>query len=156
MVELADARDSKSRVRKDVRVRPPPPAPKKRESKMDSLFFDGSPAASNDSLRSNARGKSLPLSRSPHANLAVGSDLDCPGAPLRQKKPAAFRLRSGGESSSSVGSFFLSEPGVSRWTPGSVMEDASDLNCSCASNTTTPSGAVVFGILLKGVEPEGT
>ena len=28
VVELADARDSKSRVRKDVRVRPPPPAPK--------------------------------------------------------------------------------------------------------------------------------
>ena len=27
VVELADARDSKSRVRKDVRVRPPPPAP---------------------------------------------------------------------------------------------------------------------------------
>ena len=27
MVELADARDSKSRVRKNVRVRPPPPAP---------------------------------------------------------------------------------------------------------------------------------
>ena len=29
VVELADARDSKSRVRKDVRVRPPPPAPNK-------------------------------------------------------------------------------------------------------------------------------
>ena len=28
VVELADARDSKSRVRKDVRVRTPPPAPK--------------------------------------------------------------------------------------------------------------------------------
>ena len=27
VVELADARDSKSRVRKDMRVRPPPPAP---------------------------------------------------------------------------------------------------------------------------------
>ena len=32
VVELADARDSKSRVRKDVRVRPPPPAPKSRSA----------------------------------------------------------------------------------------------------------------------------
>ena len=32
VVELADARDSKSRVRKDVRVRPPPPAPKSRRA----------------------------------------------------------------------------------------------------------------------------
>ena len=31
VVELADARDSKSRVREDVRVRPPPPAPRRKD-----------------------------------------------------------------------------------------------------------------------------
>ena len=41
----------------------------------------------------------------------------------RQKKPTALRFRRGGESSVSVGSFFLSKPGVSRGTPGLVMED---------------------------------
>ena len=41
MVELADARDSKSRVRKDVRVRPPPPAPKNTAEKdaFSAVFF---------------------------------------------------------------------------------------------------------------------
>lgn len=39
VVELADARDSKSRVRKDVRVRPPPPAPRKKPSKCWVFLF---------------------------------------------------------------------------------------------------------------------
>ena len=42
VVELADARDSKSRVRKDVRVRPPPPAPMgflKCEVVFEKAFF---------------------------------------------------------------------------------------------------------------------
>ena len=47
----------------------------------------------------------------------------------RQKKPTALRFRRGGESSVSVGSFFLSETGVSRGTPVSVMGNGSDLDC---------------------------
>ena len=39
VVELADARDSKSRVRKDVRVRPPPPAPKNQHFRQEVLVF---------------------------------------------------------------------------------------------------------------------
>ena len=39
VVELADARDSKSRVRKDVRVRPPPPAPKNQHLRQEVLVF---------------------------------------------------------------------------------------------------------------------
>ena len=50
-------------------------------------------------------------------------------APPRQKKPTALRFRRGGESSVSVGSFFLSETGVSRGTPVSVTGNGSDLNC---------------------------
>ena len=64
--------------------------------------------ARDDPLRSNAKGASPPLSRSPHADLKAGSDLNCPGAP-RQKKPTALRFRRGDESSVSVGAFFLSE-----------------------------------------------
>ena len=41
VVELADARDSKSRVRKDVRVRPPPPAPNKYNPNQIFLIGDG-------------------------------------------------------------------------------------------------------------------
>ena len=47
-----------------------------------------------------------------------------PPAP-RQKKPIAFRfpgLRKSRESFTSIGSFFLSKPGVSRGTPGLVMD----------------------------------
>ena len=40
VVELVDARDSKSRVRKDVRVRPPPPAPRQNNT-MRSLVAAG-------------------------------------------------------------------------------------------------------------------
>ena len=39
MVELADARDSKSRGRKAVRVRPPPPAPSESRRPTDRLAF---------------------------------------------------------------------------------------------------------------------
>ena len=52
----------------------------------------------------------------PVSVIIAGSDLDCPGAP-RQKKPTALRFRRGGESPVSVGSFFLSETGVSRGRP---------------------------------------
>ena len=41
VVELADARDSKSRVRKDVRVRPPPPAPSESPESLDFTGFSG-------------------------------------------------------------------------------------------------------------------
>ena len=41
VVELADARDSKSRVRKDVRVRPPPPAPNQYNPNQIFLIGDG-------------------------------------------------------------------------------------------------------------------
>ena len=54
-----------------------------------------------------------------------------PPAP-RQKKPTALRFRRGGESSVSVGSFFLSETGVSRGTPVSVINAGSDMDCSGA------------------------
>ena len=40
VVELADARDSKSRVRKNVRVRPPPPAPKSTGFYLSIFLFD--------------------------------------------------------------------------------------------------------------------
>ena len=53
----------------------------------------------------------------------------------RQKKPAAFRfpgLRKSRESSTSAVSFFLSETGVSRGTPVSVINAGSDMDCSGA------------------------
>ena len=37
--------------------------------------------------------------------------------PLRQKKPAAFRFRRGGENSISAASFFLSKPEPFHWVP---------------------------------------
>ena len=53
VVELADARDSKSRVRKDVRVRPPPPAPNQGfqfslESFNFSLYYKEKSTQKND------------------------------------------------------------------------------------------------------------
>ena len=44
VVELADARDSKSRVRKDVRVRPPPPAPKAAQNEPLFSWWGENPA----------------------------------------------------------------------------------------------------------------
>ena len=41
VVELADALDSKSSVRKDVRVRPPPPAPSESPESLDLTGFSG-------------------------------------------------------------------------------------------------------------------
>ncbi len=43
------------------------------------------PSARVDPLRSNAKEDSCPLSRSSHANLKVGSDLDCSVAPRQNK-----------------------------------------------------------------------
>ena len=54
------------------------------------------PSAQDDPLRSNAKGDSRPLSRSPHADPKVGSDLDCPGAPRQNntiRSSAAARRR---------------------------------------------------------------
>ena len=78
---MVDVADSKSADGDIVWVRVPPPAPKRRESEQDSLLFGGQPSAGDDPLRSNAKGDSHPLSRSPHANLEFGSGLDCSGTP---------------------------------------------------------------------------
>ena len=59
---------------------------RKGEICSDFPFSGTAPSERNDPLRSNAKGDSRPLSRSPHADLKVGSDLDCPGAPdLKQE-----------------------------------------------------------------------
>ena len=85
-----------------------------------------------------------------------------PPAP-RQKKPTALRFRRPGESSVSVGSFFLSETGVSRGTPVSVITAGSDLDCSGAprqnkaarscggTSTATSTGDLVFPFQLGGL-----
>ena len=53
------------------------------------LVFGDAPSAQEDPLRSNAKGDSRPLSRSPHADLAIGAD-SC--SPLYQKnKQSAAR-----------------------------------------------------------------
>ena len=75
-----------------VQVRPLLPAPEKGKSEQDFPFSGAAPVARDDPLRSNAIGASPPLSRSPHADLKAGSDLDRPSAPQRQKKAAPFRL----------------------------------------------------------------
>ena len=59
------------------------PAPEKGKSEQDFPFSGAAPSARFDPLRSNAKGDSHPLSRSPHADLKAGSDLDCLGAPRR-------------------------------------------------------------------------
>ena len=51
-----------------------------------------------------------------------------PPAP-RQKKSTALRFRRDGESCVFVGSFFLSETGVSRGTPVSGLNESSDWDC---------------------------
>ena len=55
-------------------------APEKGKSEQDFPFSGAAPLARMDPLRSNAKEDSRPLSRSSHADLKVGSDLDCPGA----------------------------------------------------------------------------
>ena len=57
--------------------------PEKGKSEQDFPFSGAAPSARFDPLRSNAKGDSHPLSRSPHADLKAGSDLDCLGAPRR-------------------------------------------------------------------------
>ena len=60
------------------------PAPEKGHPK-GCPFSGAAPSARKDPLRSNAKEDSRPLSRSSHADLRVDSDLDCPGAPRRNK-----------------------------------------------------------------------
>ena len=55
--------------------------PEKGKSEQDFPFSGAAPSARVYPLRSNAKGDSRPLSRSPHADLEVGSDLDFPGVP---------------------------------------------------------------------------
>ena len=78
---MVDVTDSKSVGGNTVWVRVPPPAPEKGKSEQDFPFSGAAPLARMDPLRSNAKEDSRPLSRSSHADLKVGSDLDCPGAP---------------------------------------------------------------------------
>ena len=61
------------------------PAPEKGKSEQDFPFSGAAPSARFDPLRSNAKGDSHPLPRSPHADLKVGSDLDCLGAFLWER-----------------------------------------------------------------------
>ena len=66
-------------------VRVPYGSPKKRESEQDSLFFGAAPPARDDPLRSNAKGDSHPLSRSPHADLKTGSDFKFTSSPEKRE-----------------------------------------------------------------------
>ena len=63
----------------------------------------------------------------------------------RQKEPTALRFRRGGESSVSVGSFFLSETELSRGSSVSVTGDGSDLDCPGVPETGHPFGCPVSG-----------
>ena len=95
-----------------------PGAPEKGKSCSDFPFSGAAPLARMDPLRSNAKEDSRPLSRSSHADLKVGSDLNCLGAP-RQKNSAPFRFRGfrkSRENCISAASFFLSKSEVSRGT----------------------------------------
>ena len=74
-----------------------------------------------------------------------GSDLDCPGAP-RQKKPTAFRFRRGGESSISVGSFFLSQIGPASLGSDFDSGSGSDLDCPGAPESGHPLGCAAKGV----------
>ena len=69
-------------------VRVPYGSPKKRESEQDSLFFGAAPPARDDPLRSNAKGDSHPLSRSPHADLSAGSDFKFTSSPKQTAPPS--------------------------------------------------------------------
>ena len=89
---MVDTRDLKSLAGNRVPVRVRSPAPEKGKSEQDFPFSGAAPSARTDPLRSNAKEDSRPLSRSSHADLKVGSDLDCPGAPC-QKNAALFRFR---------------------------------------------------------------
>ena len=82
---MVDTRDLKSLAGNRVPVRVRSPAPEKGKSEQDFPFSGAAPAARVDPLRSNAKEDSRPLSRSSHADMKVGSDLDCSGAPRRRK-----------------------------------------------------------------------
>ena len=69
-------------------VRVPYGSPKKRESEQDSLFFGAAPPARDNPLRSNAKGDSHPLSRSPHADLSAGSDFKFTSSPKTKASPS--------------------------------------------------------------------
>ena len=71
-----------------------PGAPAKGKSEQDFPFFGAAPSARMDPLRPNAKEDSRPLSRSSHADLKVGSDLNCPGAPRRSSLRMAQKWQS--------------------------------------------------------------
>ena len=87
MAELADARDLKSRVRKDVRVRSPPPAP--RQNKAARSYGGASTATSTGDLVFPFQPR--PADAGLASDIETGSDLDRPGA-TRQKNSAPFRF----------------------------------------------------------------
>ncbi len=65
----------------------------------------------------------------------------------RQKNSAPFRfrgLRKSRENCTSAASFFLSETGVSRGTPVSVISDGSDLDCPGAPKQRPQTGALFW------------
>ena len=67
VVELVDARDSKSRVRKGVRVRPPPPAPRQNKAAKTHAKISAGPCGFAYSVlffdfrRSDAVGAPIPV-----------------------------------------------------------------------------------------------
>ena len=114
-----------------VQVRPLLPAPEKGKSEQDFPFSGAAPSARMDPLRSNAKEDSRPLSRSSHADLKVGSDLDSSGAP-RRKNSAPFRfrgLRKSRENCTSAESFFLSQIGPASLGSDLDSRGGSDLDC---------------------------
>ena len=90
MVELADARDSKSRVRKDVRVRPPPPAPRQKNSapfRFRGLRKSRENCTSAESFFLSQIG---PASLGSDSDSGSSSDLDCFVAPEKGKSCSDF------------------------------------------------------------------
>ena len=124
---MVDVADSKSADGDIVWVRVPPPAPEKGKSEQDFPFSGAAPPARVNPLRSNAKGGSRPLSRSSHADLDVGSDLNCPGVPRQNK---AIRLCGGTSSATSTDG--LVYPFQARPADAGLASDCgagSDLDC---------------------------
>ena len=86
VVELADARDSKSRVREDVRVRPPPPAPRRKDPLP--LRFPLSRQTAQDGVLSpfSAATRCAGLA----AEEKTGSNMDCFGVLRTVREDGSF------------------------------------------------------------------